>query len=427
MKSIYIKTYGCSLNQADSELMAGLLKKANYNIIADEKKADLIIINTCTVKGKSETRFYKELSRLKKLKNKKLIVSGCIPQAELELKKLEGLSLIGTSQLVNIVEVAEDTLNGNTVQLLGKERNQRLNLPKIRKNPVIEIIPICEGCLGKPCAYCKVKQARGDLFSYSERAIIEQIENALKDGVKEIWLTAQDTGCYGLDIKSSLVNLLNSVLKIKGDFKVRLGMANPNFVIKYLDDLIKIYKNEKMFRFLHIPVQSGNNRILKLMERKYTAEDYKKIVSKFRKEIPDITISTDIICGFPTETEDEFMDSLNLIMETKPGVLNRNMFWPRPGTKAAGMKQVLSRITRERTRKLTLEFKKLAFENNKKWLGWEGYVLIDEPGRDKTSKNFIARNYAYKQVILKGNYKLGQKIKVKIKETTVFDLRAVCI
>jgi threonylcarbamoyladenosine tRNA methylthiotransferase CDKAL1 len=416
MEKIFIKTFGCSLNKSDSEVMAGLLEKEGYKIVDDKDKADLVIINTCTVKGPTERSFYRFL---KNSKGKKIIVAGCIPQADPELEILEKYSLIGVSQLNKIGFVVEETLKENKVRLLKKEHNARLNLPKVRKNPVVEIIPICEGCIGS-CAYCKVKQARGNLFSYDKKAIVKQAKDAVKDNVKEIWLTSQDNGCYGLDINTNIIELLNEVLKIKGDYKIRLGMINPNFALKFLDDLIETYKDKKMFKFLHIPVQSGNDRILKLMERKYNIKDFRKIVDRFRKEIPDITIATDIICGFPTETEEEFMNSYNLMKDIRPDAMNINMFWPRSKTKAAEMEQILSRDIKERTRKLTRLFHKIALENNKKWIGWGGYVLVDEFGKNNS---IIARNYAYKQVILKGNYKLGDEVKVKIKKATKFDLR----
>ncbi len=416
MAKIFIKTFGCSLNKSDSEVMAGLLEKEGHKLVNEKEKADLVIINTCTVKGPSERSFYRYL---KKIKNKKIIIAGCIPQADPELEILKDYSLIGVNQLNKIGIVVSETLKGNVVKALKRERNTRLNLPKVRKNPIIEIIPICKGCLGS-CSYCKVKQARGDLFSYDEKAILKQIKDALNDGIKEIWLTSQDTGCYGLDINTNIVELLKDIVKIKGDFKVRLGMINPNFALKFLDELIEIYKNDKMFKFLHVPVQAGNDRILRLMRRKYDVEDFRRIVDKFRKEIPDITVSTDIICGFPTETEKEFLDSYNLINEINPNVLNINMFWPRSKTKANEMKQMPSWKIKERTRKLTKLFHKIALEQNKKWINWEGFALVDEFGKNNTMK---ARNYAYKQVILKKKHNLGEKVKVKIKKATKFDLR----
>ena len=171
MTKIFIKTYGCALNQSDSELMAGLLKQARFEIVNDKDDAFIIIINTCTVKGPSETKFYKYLKELKrKYKYKKIIITGCITQTS--TNKLKGYALLGPSQITNIVQLVEEVLNDNPIRMLAKEQLPRINLPKIRKNPVIEIIPICEGCLGTPCSYCQVKKARGTLRSYPKQDIL---------------------------------------------------------------------------------------------------------------------------------------------------------------------------------------------------------------------------------------------------------------
>ena len=172
MTKIYIKTYGCALNQSDSELMAGLLKESKFEIVNDPEDAFVIIINTCTVKGKTETKFFNYLEKTKeKYSYKKIIITGCIPQTD--PGKLKGYSLLGTSQLTNIVQLVEETINDNPMAMLTKEQLPRLNLSKIRKNPAIEIIPISEGCLGSPCAYCKVKSARGRLRSYPKEEIVK--------------------------------------------------------------------------------------------------------------------------------------------------------------------------------------------------------------------------------------------------------------
>lgn len=413
MTKIFIKTFGCSLNQSDSEVMAGLLKKADFEIVNSSKKADLVIINTCTVKGAAEKKFFKYLEKVKLL-DKPIIIAGCISQTDPE--KVAGYSLLGTSQINNIVEIVEETINGSTLISLSKEKNQRLNLPKIRKNPVIEIVPICEGCLGDPCAYCKVKAARGDLVSYPVQDILKQIKDAIIQGVKEIWITAQDTGAYGKDINESLPKLLKEIINLPGDFKIRLGMANPNHILEFLDDLIEVYKSDKMFKFLHVPVQSGNDDILKAMRRKYTVEQFKQIIEKFRKELPNITIATDIICGFPGETEKQFDDSLSLIKEIKPDVLNRSRFWPRPKTEAAEMEnQVHGKETKRRSQLVTSIFKNTARMLNEKWIGWQGEIIIDEKGKQET---MIGRNFAYKPIVVNGNFRLGDKVQVKIKKIT---------
>jgi MiaB-like tRNA modifying enzyme len=422
MTKIYIKTYGCALNKSDSELMAGLLEKAKFGITKDIEEAFIVIINTCTVKGPTETKFFNYLEKIKeKYPYKKIIITGCISQTDPE--KLEGYSLLGTSQITNIVQLVEETIHDNPIAMLTKETLPRLNLLKIRTSPVIEIIPICEGCLGSPCTYCKVKSARGKLRSYPKEEIIKQAKQAIKDRIPEIWITAQDTGCYGKDINSNLPELLKEIIQLPSSFKIRLGMLNPNHVISFLDELIEIYKSDKIFKFLHIPVQSGNNEILKAMKRKYTAEQFKEIIDKFKKEIPEITIATDIICGFPGETEEQFYDSLELIKQIKPAVLNISRFWPRPKTKAAEMEnQIHGNETKRRSSLMTDIFHNIARMQNERWLGWQGEVLIDEKGKDET---WIGRNFAYKPVIVEGNYKLGDTLNVKIKKVTPFDLRAI--
>ncbi|MBU0756847.1 MAG: tRNA (N(6)-L-threonylcarbamoyladenosine(37)-C(2))-methylthiotransferase, partial [Nanoarchaeota archaeon] len=308
---------------------------------------------------------------------------------------------------------------GKNTILLDRRREARLNLPKIRKNSVVAIIPVSEGCLGA-CHYCKVKQARGDLFSYDIPTIAAEIETAVREGIREIWLTSQDMGCYGFDIGTNLVELLRYLTKIKGEFLLRIGMANPNHVLDYLDELIDIYDDPKIFKFLHIPVQSGNDRMLKSMNRKYRVSDFKKIVSRFRKAFPEIAVSTDIICGLPGETLEEFNESVDLIKKTRPDVLNISRFWARPGTVAAGMDgQVHGKVSKIWSQELTKTFHKIALENNQKWISWEGDVIIDEIGRNNT---FVGRNYAYKPVIVKGTHRLGDIVKVKIKKVTKFDL-----
>ncbi|MBU0460986.1 MAG: tRNA (N(6)-L-threonylcarbamoyladenosine(37)-C(2))-methylthiotransferase [Nanoarchaeota archaeon] len=406
-------TFGCSLNQADSEAMMGLLKNEGFEIVGSADKADIVVVNTCTVKNLAEAKFFKALKELE-LKRKKVVVAGCIPQADKQTtkEKLSSYSILGTSQLDKIVHVVQERLEGNVVQLLDKKKLARLSLPKIRRNKIIDIIPICEGCLGS-CTYCKTKQARGDLISYPVKDIVRQVEEAVKDGCKEIWLTSQDCGTYGKDIGTDLVELLEKVLAVEGDFMVRVGMSNPNHVMGMMDRLIKIYKNKKLFKFLHVPVQSGNDDVLKAMNRFYTISDYKKIIKTFKNEIPDITISTDIICGFPGETREQFLDSVKLIKETKPDVLNISRYWARPGTKAAAMKQVIGWETKNRSTELKNEFDKVAFQENQRWLGWTGTILIDEKGKDDS---FVGRNQSYKPIVVKGKYELGQIIEVKIKK-----------
>lgn len=420
MTNIYIKTFGCALNQSDSELMAGILKLEGHKIVKDKKNADLIIINSCTVKNEAETKFYREIDDSK---NKKIILAGCIPQGEKTLlnNKLKDFSIIGTSQLSRISLVVEQTILGNKIVMIEKEKNKRLNLPKIRKNEIIEIIPISEGCLGA-CTYCKTKHARGELNSYLKEDIIKQIKSAVKEGAKEIFLTSQDTGAYGKDIGSSLPELLSELIKLKGDFKIRIGMCNPNFALEYLDELKKIFNDDKFYKFIHLPVQSGSDNTLKIMGRRYTSKHFEKIVTELRKEIPKITIATDIIVGFPGETEEDFEKTLELIKKTTPNVINMSRFWKRPGTQAYNMKQLDSKIIKERSVKLKKVCEEIMLLQNKKWIGWKGEVIVEEFGKNDS---VTVRNENYKTIVIPNqNYKLGDKIKVEVVSATKWDLRS---
>ncbi|MBS3098082.1 tRNA (N(6)-L-threonylcarbamoyladenosine(37)-C(2))-methylthiotransferase [Candidatus Woesearchaeota archaeon] len=423
MTKVFFQTHGCSVNFSETEQMKGILAKWDFEIIGDMETADVIIINVCTVKGENTA-----LREIKKINEdygtKKLIVAGCLTEELIENVKevRDDVSFINTDNIKRITEVVEEEINDNHIELLSKEKELKLNLPKIRKNPAVGIVPILNSC-ALNCSYCSVKEIKGELFSYPIEDITKEVEKCLNDGCKEIWITSQDNAAYGIENKENkLPLLLNNILEINKDFFVRIGMMNPSNVLPILDPLVEIYKNKKIFKFLHIPVQSGNNKILRLMNRNYTVDDFKKIANRFREAIPNITISSDIICGFPTETEEQFKDSLNLIKEIKPDVLNISRFMARPGTKAAHMEgQIAGGVSKDRSRLLTDIFGNIARMQNEKWLDWEGEVLIDEIGKNDS---FIGRNFAYKPVIVKGDFKLGDIVNVRIRSVTSYDLRA---
>jgi MiaB-like tRNA modifying enzyme len=417
-----MRTFGCAVNLHESEIMAGLLLKAQFELTDNKEEADVVIINICTVKG--NTTSLREIRKTKEeFPYKKLIISGCISKDIIpEIREItEDATLINTHNLKQIVSAVEETIHDNPIEMMAREDEVKLGFPKKRVNPVIAIIPICSSC-NSNCAYCSVKKIKGRLISYPEDKIIEELRSALKDKVKEIWITAQDTASYMLERseKSQLPELLQKLTRMPGDFKIRVGMMNPNNAMPIVDEMVEVFKHEKIFKFLHLPVQSGNDEILKKMNRHYTVEDFKKVVERFRRSIPEITLSTDIICGFPTETKEQFLDSVNLVKEIKPAVLNISRFVARPGTVAAKMEQVSGGETKDRSRYITSIFDWIAFESNKQWRNWQGEVLIDEIGKDNT---LIARNYAYKPVIVQGNYKLGENVNVKIMNVTKFDLR----
>ncbi len=346
--NIFIKTYGCALNQHDSQVLSGVLKSKGY-FLTNLERAKIVIVMSCGVKSKTEQKI---ISFIKSLKGKKIFVGGCLPRM-LNLRKFAKVNAIfDTNNVLKVIELIEKQKD-----IFSIEKENRLNRPILRADKDIAIIPIAQGCLGKPCSYCSVKFARGDLKSYEKKDIIKEIQRAIKEKCSKIYLTAQDTGCYGLDINFNLPSLLKEILKLKGNFKIRLGMANPNFILWYLKELIPIFKNKKMIKFLHIPVQSGSDKVLKDMKRDYKIKDFKKIVKEFRK-IPGIKISTDIIVGYPTETIKDFEKTLKLIKETKPDIVNISKFTPRPKTHASKLKQIPTQEIKRRSKIISKIIKK---------------------------------------------------------------------
>ncbi len=421
MPSVNVITQGCSSNQRESELMMGLLENSGHGLVS-ESESDVNVVNICTVKG--DMTALREIKRLKKeFPGKKLVVAGCITETIVpKIKNIdENISLINTHNFGRISTVVENSMNGTVLELLDKKYEQKVNLPSVRKNPVIGIVPILNGC-NYFCTFCSTKLVKGKLVSYPMDAIREDVKAHLKSGCKEIWITSNDTGAYMVDQggKQKLAELLEQILSVPMDFKVRVGMMNPGNTISILDELIKIYKHPKMFKFLHVPVQAGNNVVLKLMNRRYSVEDFVKIVEAFKKEIPEIAISTDMIVGFPSETEEQFNDSLELLRKIKPDVVNLSRYAAREGTIAAKMEQLSPKTLKERSKKMMAVHHETAFEENKKWLGWEGKILIDEKGKDES---WVGRNYCYRPVIVKGDFKLGDEVNVMVNETTKIDLR----
>lgn len=421
MTNVYIHTTGCAHNFADSEQMAGLLQQAKFDLVEKEEDAYVIILNTCTVKGPTETVFFRHLQSIhEKYPNKIVIIAGCIAQADPE--KLKGYSIVGTNQIHKIVEVVEEALHENRIRITESAELPPLNLPRVRRNPYISIIPISRGCLGA-CTFCKTKSARGNLRSYSVADIRKEAELAVKEGVKEIWLTSQDTGCYGFDIDTNLAKLLKELVIIIGNFKIRVGMMNPNHVLKFKGELFDAYKSPKIFQFIHIPLQSGSNEILRKMNRQYSAEDFRRLTEEIRVLFPHITIATDIIVGYPGETDEQYWETQNLVRKFMPDVLNISRFWPRPKTPAARLTPLHGDIVKHRSRILTDIYHNMARMQNERWLGWEGTIIITEKGKE--ANQWVGRNEAYKPVIVEGSFKLGQALKVKIEKATSFDLRGL--
>lgn len=343
-EKICVFTYGCAHNQADSETMIGYLIEAGFNIVSCNENYDLIIFNTCTVKNPTEDKFFSRLA----LENKKVVVCGCIPQSGFD-ERLENYSLVGLDNLDKIVEAVEKTLKGEFVKFLERRSFERNNIC-YRENKFIAKIPILQGCLGN-CTYCKTKMARGNLRSFSMENIINQIR-FVKNDVREIWLVSQDNGCYGLDIGLTLINLLKEIVKLNLNCKVRVGMLNPNFAYEYRDELASLLMNNCFYKFLHIPVQSGSDDVLISMGRKYNVLEFEEALKVIKAKNQDITFSTDIICGYPSETEEDFSKTIDLVSRWEFIIINVSKFYPRRGTVAASMKLLPTDVVKARSSRL---------------------------------------------------------------------------
>jgi len=395
-----------------------MLNKAGYKLVGTFEAADVIIYNTCAVKGPTENRMIEILKRVPS--DKKLIVTGCLPLINFERlhKEVRFDGVAGPAVGNKVIDVVRRVLNGEQVVALEGAVNAKpsLDIPRLQLNSVVGIVPINYGCLGS-CAYCCVVFARGSLRSYSIQEIVERVRTDLASGVREFWITSQDTACYGKDKGTNLASLLKALCGIEGDFKIRVGMMTPNFAKSILEDLVEVFQSEKIFKFIHLPVQSGDEKVLKNMRRFYCVKDFKDIVNTFRSSFSDITLATDVICGFPRETEEAFERTLRLIEEVQPDIVNVSKFFARPQTIAAEMQEdsVPSKEIKRRSGLAAKLAKEVAFKRNQRWIGWAGEVFVDEVG--KVLGSWVGRNFAYKPVVLKNvdsSELIGRTLHVKI-------------
>jgi len=408
MAKIWVEAYGCSASFADSEMISGLVVNGGHTLAENEKDSDLSIIVTCSVK---DVTAHKMVHRIKRLKTKPLVVAGCLPKAEQSTieKFSPKASLLGPNSLGKTLEVIGSTLNGTRRIELVDTDVSKIGLPKVRLNPAVGIIEIASGCMSE-CTFCQTKLAKGDLQSYRLGDIVRQVKHEIEDGCVEVWLTSTDNGCYGLDIGTNLPELVQKVSEIEHDFMVRVGMMNPMYLPHIKDRLLESFASDKVFKFLHIPVQSGSDKVLKDMKRLHTSKIFHDVNSSFRRRFDRFTISTDIIVGFPTETEDDFNKTVELLEKTRPDVINLSRYSARSGTKASQMEQIDVSEVKSRSKIVFDLAKKISQERNEEWIGWEGEVLFDEIS-DEIIKG---RNFAYKQIVTDNQVKLGHNAKVKI-------------
>lgn len=393
---------GCAANFGDGEKIARSFA-SEYRVtfgMPESQKPDAFVLNVCTVKGNAGAlKLLREA--LSTVPEAKLFITGCAPKDFRE-------------------EVAKitDKVVYTSLRELGRGM---LTLP-LRESPLVGIVNIEEGCLDA-CAYCSTRLVKGRLHSYPAADIVQQVKSLVSDGCVEIQLTGQDCGCYGFDTGTNLAELVQQILaEVPGNYKMRLGMGNPRHMMQYLDDLLKCFEDDRVYKFIHLPVQSGSENILKAMNRKHSADDYVMLAEAFNK-FPLFTLSTDLIVGFPGETEQDFQDTLDILEKTRPTVCNITRFVARPNTPAYKMAgAVPDEVKHIRSASLAEAFQRIATENNARWVGQIETVVIEKPGYRKGT--YIARNAAYRPVAITSEKPLqpGERFTVSIAAAEPFAL-----
>jgi len=429
-QSFYIETYGCTSNKADSYIISNVLNKSDYTQTTLES-AEFVIINTCAVKEQTENKIKARLEYLHKQfhkdPNKHIIIAGCLPYIapnyiEVVKRIIPSFgAIIDLNNILDLPKILQEIKSGKKNLITKSARSIDKARYYIDHSPgkITGIIPISEGCLGS-CTYCCVKSARGKLNCYYPKSIVQNVKYQLEQGIKQIYLTSQDCSIYqynGITLK----DLVEKIVNLDYKFYLRIGMINPSFLIDNIEQLIKIFKHQKVYQFLHIPIQSGSNDVLKRMQRKYLISDIIDNIDFLRKEFKNLTISTDIICGFPGETEYDFFRTINFTKWLKPEILNISKFTARPGTMAKQMEQLRSKLIKERSIRLSRVFRKSLIDMNEKWKGWEGEVLVLHEGTE--SNQGFGRNYAYKNIFI-ANYdgEFGKFVNIEIDKVEGFNL-----
>ena len=396
----FVESYGCTMNFGEGRKLSRDMASLGYSEASDAKDADIIILNTCTVVETTEKRMLARISELKKMK-KEVIVTGCM--AKVQPKRVE----------IRLPEsIVLPPSDYHEFAKLVADRYGVAGPPIALHQGTDAILPVAQGCLGN-CTYCITKFARGKLKSYPPAGLVSEFNGFVDNGAKEILITAQDTACYGIDLKTDLPRLMRSMLVHKGEYRLRVGMMNPNHLKRIVDGMIDVMlEDDRVYRFLHIPVQSGSDKVLKDMNRGYKASDFMELVDRLRSSIPEISIATDIITGFPGETDEDHELTKQLIRDLHADTLNITRFSARPGTEAAAMEQLHGRILKERSTELTELKNEVEYGVNKRLIGQRFRALATEVGKEGT----IVRTGYYRPVVIREDIPLGTFLDVEISD-----------
>lgn len=430
-KNATVITYGCQMNVNESAKIRKIMENLDYNMTEDIESTDVVFLNTCTVREGAATQIYGKLGDLKRVRDKrgtKIIITGCFAQEQGKklLEKFPYIDIIMGNQNIGRIPEALDEIESNkkVKHVILTEYEEQLP-PRIDAdfdNKITASISIGYGC-NNFCTYCIVPYVRGRERYVPMVEIVEQTKEFIKKGYKEIMLLAQNVNSYGrgLSKEETFANLLQNICDIDGDFIVRFVSPHPR---DFTDDVIDVIaKNPKIARCLHIPLQSGSSRILKLMNRGYTKEQYLALIDKIKTRIPDIAITTDIIVGFPQETEEDFLDTLDVVRKSKYDTAFMFMYSIRQGTKAAEMDGHLSDdIKHERLQRLIALQTEISKEISETYAGKVERVLVEGPSK-KNKDVLSSRTSTNKIVLFEGDKSLeGHFVDVKINECKTWTL-----
>jgi tRNA-2-methylthio-N6-dimethylallyladenosine synthase len=432
-KKYIIQTHGCQANEADSEVLRGLLESQGFSSTEHLEDSDLVIINTCAIRENAENKVFGELGRLKSYKrinpNMIIAVAGCMPQEEAVveriIKKYPHVDLVfGTHNIDKLLDYLDYVLKHKKplIEVYSKEGEIIEHLPQVRENRFKAWVNIMFGC-DEFCTYCIVPYTRGKERSRKKEYIIEEIKVLINQGYKEITLLGQNVNSYGLDFleeKYDFADLLEDLAKLPIP-RIKFTTSHPkDFSVKLID---VIAKYDNIMPFIHLPVQSGSNKILKRMNRKYTKEQYLDLVNEIYNRIPNISLTTDIIVGFPGETHEDYLETLDLVEKSRFEGAYTFIYSPRKGTPAAEYpNDITEQVAKERLYRLNDLVNEGFLKGNKRFEGKTVKVLVE--GYSKT-KETVLSGYTEnnKLVNFKGEESLiGKIIEVKIKKAKTWSL-----